>query len=378
MANTLTGLIPHAYAALNVVSRELIGVIPAASRDGTFDRAAVGQDVKIPVAPGANISDITPAMQVPDPTDQEISSRVMKIQKTRGAEFGYTGEETRQLNSGPGYLSVQAQQILEGMRGLTNEIELDAAKEAALQSSRAYGTGGTVPFASDISASAQIRKILDDNGAPMTGRHMSISTSTGANLRSLNILAKVNESGDQSLLRQGVLGNLHGSDYRETGFAYSHTGGDGTGYVLNGAASKGTTVIPVDTGTGSISAGDVVVFAGDTNKYVVAESGLTGVNLTINAPGLRENISDGATVTVQGDYDANVNFTSGSLMLATRLPDLPEEGDIALDRFAIRDQRSGLVFEMSVYPGYRKNRYEIGCSWGVKGIKPEHSALLMG
>ena len=116
MANTLTDLIPHAYAALNEISRELIGFIPGAMRNGSYDRAAIGQSVIVPVVPGANVSDISAAMAVPNPTDQTIDNATMKVLKSRAAEFGYTGVETRQLDSGPGIQTIQSQQILEGMR----------------------------------------------------------------------------------------------------------------------------------------------------------------------------------------------------------------------------------------------------------------------
>ena len=378
MANTLTDLIPHAYAALNVISRELIGFIPGAMRNGTFDRAAIGQSVKVPVVPGANVSDITAAMAVPNPTDQTIDNATMQVLKSRAAEFGYTGVETMQLDSGPGFQSVQSQQILEGMRALANEIEEDLAKEAALSSSRAYGTAGTTPFHTTIKDSAQVRKILDDNGAPMSGRQLAVDTSAGAALRSLNQLNRVNESGEATMLRQGSLGELHGSTYRETGQAYMHTKGAGTLYQLKLAHAVGATSLDIDTGSGTVLVGDIISFASDTQKYVVSKGTAAPGIIEINKPGLRVAVANNAAMAIGDNYTANVNYTSGSLMLATRLPDLPKEGDIALDRFPLMDMRSGLVFELSVYPGYRKNRYEVGLSWGVKGIKPEHSAIMLG
>ena len=51
MANTLTSLIPDLYAALNVVSRELVGFIPAVARDSTADRVATNQTLRVPISP---------------------------------------------------------------------------------------------------------------------------------------------------------------------------------------------------------------------------------------------------------------------------------------------------------------------------------------
>ena len=71
-------------------------------------------------------------------------------------------------------------------------------------------------------------------------------------------------------------------------------------------------------------------------------------------------------------------FSRSAIVLATRLPERPQEGDNALDVMTITDDRSGLSFEVAIYGGYRKVRYEIALAWGVKVIKPEHTALLLG
>jgi hypothetical protein len=73
-----------------------------------------------------------------------------------------------------------------------------------------------------------------------------------------------------------------------------------------------------------------------------------------------------------------MGFSRSALQLVTRAPALPEEGDMAIDRMLITDDRSGLTFEVSIYPGYRKVRYEIAVAWGFKNIKPAHTSILLG
>ena len=74
----------------------------------------------------------------------------------------------------------------------------------------------------------------------------------------------------------------------------------------------------------------------------------------------------------------NMAFDRDAIQLVTRAPALPKEGDIAMDRTTITDPTSGLSFEVAIYPGYRKIRYELALAWGQKVIKPEHTALLLG
>ena len=380
MANTLTSLIPDAYVALDVVSRELTGFIPSVARDPKAGRVALNQTLRITSAPAnADGNDVTPAMTIPSAVYETIGNKSLTISKSRYFPFSWTGEEQMSMDAGPGYLTIQQDQIAQAIRAAINEMEADIAAAAYKGASRAYGTAASTPFASTLVDSANVRKILDDNGAPLSDRHLTIDTVAGAALRTLTVLTKVNEAGNDSLLRQGTLLDLHGFAIRESAKISAVVKGVGTGYVFNGTHAVGLTSLTMKSGSGALKAGDVVTFYGDTNKYVLAAAALTGATtVVIAAPGLLQQHTDSEAMTVGGDFTPNVAHTRNSILLATRLPALPKEGDMAIDRAEITDPRTGITLEIAAYPGYRMITYQVLVAWGVSVIKPEHVAILLG
>ncbi|QWY83171.1 major capsid protein [Rhizobium phage RHph_X2_24] len=387
-ANTLTGLFPDLFAAVDVVSRELVGMIPSVTRNANAERAAVGQNVTYPITPQMGTFNVTPAMAVPEPADVTIGNGAIVITKSKGVEFGWTGEEQRALNTGVGYLTVQADLFAQGLRTLVNEIEADLFVAGAAAASGATGTPGTTPFASTVGDSAQVRKLLDDRGAPATGRSLVGDTSMGAALRTLQNLTRVNEAGTAMTLRDGELLNLNGLSIKESAGAVQTTvTGTAAGATTNNAgyAKGATTITLASAGTGSILAGDFISFAGDPNKYrvVTGDADVSGGGtVVLAAPGLMEAIPAAATaITVAsaaGGYTRNLGFAQSAIHLVARAPALPQQGDLALDRILITDPRSGLTFEVSLYPGYRKVRAEVAMAWGVKAVKGEHIVALLG
>lgn len=389
MANTLTNLIPDIYAALNVVSRELVGFIPAVARDSSADRVAANQNLRVPIAPAnAAGGNATPAMALPSAADQTIGNVTLTITKSRFFPFSWSGEEQAAVNYGPGFLTLKQNQIAQAMRTAVNEIEADLATAAYKGASRAYGTVSTIPFnttVGDYSEAAQTRKILDDNGAPLTDRQLIINTTAGAALRGKQAQAHI--VGDTSLLRQGVLFDINGFSIRESAQVVTATAGAMASATTSAAAlTVGQTVLPLATaGTGVCAAGDIISLANDSNKYVVSSVSFAGANpasgdsITIAEPGLRMAQSSAArAITMIATGPRNVAFQRNAILLATRLPATPTEGDLATDRTTVTDPDSGLSFEVAVYPGYLMNVYHLRVAWGVAVLAPAHVAVLLG
>jgi hypothetical protein len=379
MANTLTGLLPDIYEALDQVSRELTGYIPAVSRDSGIARAAIGQNVRVPVTTEVAAQDTVPGANAPNTGDTTVDHVDAAITKSRHVPVKWSGEETKGLSNAGTFSTIQADRFYQAMRTLVNEIESDVHFEAYKNASRAYGTAGTTPFgtATDLSDFSGVLRILEENGAPRTDLQLVLGHSAIGNLRGKQSgLFKVNEAGSADMLRNGMTDRVMNMAIRHSHASGLHVNGSGANYLVNGAAAAKSTEIAVDGGTGTILAGDIVTFAGDSNKYV--SGGLTGANLALNKSGLLLPVADDVAITRGNAYTANVAFARSAIALATRAPALPEGGDSADDVVQVVDPLTGLAFEIAVYRQFMQVVYHVRLAWGVKAIKQEHIALLMG
>jgi hypothetical protein len=380
MANVLTDLAADLYKAADIVGRELTGVISSSTINGNgSERVALNDVVRAHFTRTASAVNNAPSMTIPEGTDQTVDTKTLSITKSRGVQIPWTGEDIRSVNNGAGFETIYGDQIRQAMRTLTNEIEVDLATAAYLGASRAVGTAGTTPFASNFETVAEARQILVDNGAPMNDVTMVLNTMAGTKLRNLAQLQKANENGSTDLLRNGVLLDLQGIMLKESAGIQLPAVGTGSGYLVNNASGYaiGATAITVDTGTGTILAGDIVTFAGDTNKYVVATALASNV-VTLAATGLRKAVADNAAITVTAASTRNVVFHRNALELAIRPPAMPNGGDAAVDAITVQDPYSGLVFEVRAYKGFQKAMFNVSAAWGWKLWKPEFAAVLLG
>jgi len=376
MANTLTAIAPTLYSAAKEVAAEPFGIVSAINANFDDKGVAKGDSVKVPVAPTRSASDFTPSNTTSTGTDATATSVDVQITKSRKVSWNLTGEQIRSLENASVNQDWVRQLVAQGMRALRNECEADAWAAARVGASRAYGTAGTTPFASDLSALTNARKILRDNGAPLADLQFVGDTAAGLNLRNLGVIQNAYQAGSDAERRSGVLGRQFGFAINESAAVSIVTKGTGTSYQTNLVAgySIGDTSIALDTGSGTALAGDVVTFTGDTNKYVI-NTALSGGSMAIGAPGLRKALADNVAMTIGNDFTANLAFERSAIVGIMRPPLIPTNPTIR--QMAVSDDK-GMTYLMLEIDQYGQRSWELHLAWGFKVVNGEFVAIVLG
>ena len=376
MANTLTAIAPTLYSAAKEVAAEPFGIVSAINANFDDKGVAKGDSVNVPVAPTRSASDFTPSNTTSTGTDATATSVDVQITKSRKVSWNLTGEQIRSLENASVNQDWVRQLVAQGMRALRNECEADAWAAARVGASRAYGTAGTTPFASDLSALTNARKILQDNGAPLADLQFVGDTAAGLNLRNLGVIQNAYQAGSDAERRSGVLGRQFGFAINESAAVSIVTKGTGTSYQTNLVAgySIGDTSIALDTGSGTALAGDVVTFTGDTNKYVI-NTALSGGSMAIGAPGLRKALADNVAMTIGNDFTANLAFERSAIVGIMRPPLIPTNPTIR--QMAVSDDK-GMTYLMLEIDQYGQRSWELHLAWGFKVVNGEFVAIVLG
>lgn len=367
---------------LKEVSNEATGFIQSVNTSTGAETAAIGDDIKVPVGTAGDVIDTPVGFNPPTDSNSDVDAVHMAITKSKTVTIDWNGEnESAVMNSGA-LGTVLAQQFADAFRSLRNIIEVDTYNAAVQGASRAYGTAGTTPFATkdDMSDLANLQGILDANGCSETNRTVVLSPAAKINLLSKQMnMIKVNESGSADTLRNGIIMPTYGFNVRSSFGCKKIAGSSASGYLINGAnIAEGAESVSIDTGSGTINAGDIVTIAGDDNKYVAGE-GSTTTKLVLNPRGLLVAPADNAEVTVGATaYTASVAFHKNAIALAIRPPRTPRRGDSAIGRTYVTDPLTNITYEIAVYAGQRIVQYQVSVAWGVKAINGEHIALLLG
>lgn len=379
--NTLTALAPVLYSAAQEVAAEPFGIVD--SINATFDNKGVakGDKVKVPIAPAAALGDFAPAAATPQGSDKTAAAVEVEITASKVTSWHLSGEQQRSLANGGNDQEWVRQLVAQGMRALRNQAEADCATAIKGGACLALGTAGTTPFASDIDAIADARKVLRDNGAPMSDLQLAVNTSSYLNLLKLGIVQQAMVAGSDAERRSGKLMPQFGFKIFESAGLTKHTSCTGADYVTDangGNVAVGTTSFVVDTGTAAITAGDVFSIASaGSYQYVVAANlaNAAAGPLVINKPGLRQLAAQNKALTFTADYTPNFAFERAAVVGIMRPPIMPANPTI--NQMVISDN-NGMSYLMLEIAQYGMVTWELHLAWGFKVVQPEYVVTLLG
>ncbi|MDN8612789.1 hypothetical protein [Variovorax ginsengisoli] len=375
-ANVFTAIQPTLFSAAQEVSNEPFGVISAISADFDDKGVAVGDLVKVPVAPIRAVKSFTPAMAMPTGDDATADGVSVAITNTDYVDWNLTGEQVKSLQNADSDKEWVRQMVAQGMRALRNKAEIAACTAIKVGASRAVGTAGTNPFATDINIIPDVRKVLFDNGAPMADLQLCIDSTAGTSARKLGIVQQAYQAGSDAERRSGDLLRQFGFAIRESAGITLHTKGTGASYVTSGSTAPGVRDVALVTGTGTVLAGDVVTYAADTaNKYVVNTGVAAPGTITMGRPGARVTIATANALTVGNNYTANLAFERSAVVGVMRAPIIPENPII---QQTLISDKFGMTYLLLQIAGYGMTTWQLHIAYGFKVVQGEHVALVMG
>lgn len=376
MANTLTSLAPVLFSAAQQVSNEPFGVISGITTNFNDKGVAKGDSVIVPIAPVRAASDFTPGATSATGDDAVAANVSVQITQSKKVSWHLTGEQIRSLDNGAESSEWMRQLVAQGMRTLRNLAEADCAAQIKVGASRAYGTAGTTPFASDLSAMTNVYKMLKDNGAPMSDLQLVVDTAAGLNLRNLGIIQQAYQAGSDEERRSGNLLKQFGFSIAESAGIVAHTKGTGASYVTSGSTARDVRDVALVTGTGTVLAGDIVTFAADSaNKYVVNNGVAAPGTITLGRPGARTTIATANALTVGNNYTPNLAFERSAVVGVMRPPLMPENPTMSM--LPISDDK-GMTYLLVDIAQYGQRTLELHLAYGFKVVQGEHVHLVLG
>lgn len=380
-ANVFTAIQPTMFSAANQTAQEAIGALNAINMDFDDKGVAVGDKVKVSVAPVQAATDFAAGAYAPTGDGRTAEAIDVEISASKKVSHVLTGEQLQSLQNGNTDADWIKQVGSEAIRSLLNLAEAEACLQIKYGASRAYGTAGTTPFASDLTPLTNARKILRDNGAPLVDVQALMNTDASLNYSNLAVNQNAYQAGENNFLTNGVFSKRFGFSIRESAGITKHTKGTAANATTDNAgyAVGATSLVLAAAGTGTIVAGDAVLFAGDSVNAHVVKTGcaaVSGATIVINKPGLKTALSAATkAITMTADYTPSFVFERSAIVGVCRPPIFPANATI---KQTLIPTSIGLTILMLEIEQYGQTTWEWHLAYGFKAIKPDFIATILG
>jgi hypothetical protein len=379
MPNVLTAVTDKLLAQGLVTLRQQAVMPRLVNRQYEVLAGRKGSSIDVPIPSAIAAQQVAPATVPPANTDSAPTSVNIPLDQWWEAPFYLTDKEVMEVIEG--FVPMQAG---EAIKSLANKVDTHILSLAAKVYGLA-GTPGTTPFATDLKAYLDARKVLNRQLAPMDNRAVVMDVDAEANAIGLRAFQDASFRGDTQGIIQGQIGYKLGATWVLDQNVASFTPGTASGSTTNAAgyALGATTITLASAGTGTLVVGDIVKFAGDNQTYaiVTGDTDVSNGGSIVIAPGLQKAIPASATaISVQGSGQTRVNnlvFHRDCFALASRPLETQDMFGLGNFRSAV-DPISGLVLRVEISRQHKQTRFSYDILWGAQCVRPELGCIMAG
>jgi P22 coat protein - gene protein 5 len=353
-------------ALVFIANRNYENEITAAKRFATVNVAVPAAVATRTVAPDV----VPPAVTAVTPTSIPVT-----LSQWKEAPFAMDDKGLQQVDR-----NVIPMQASEAAKALANGIE-DYLWSLTPAFYGFAGSSGVTPFQTDLSAYLDARNVGNKQLMDMDPRFVVLSSDAEAAALGLRAFQDASFRGDTAGITEGVIGRKLGALWVMSQRVPTHTAGTGSGYLVNNGAgyAVGIKTITVDTGTGTLLAGDIISFAGHSNTYTVVSTvgGGTVTSITFE-PGLVVAIADNEAITKRASFVENLLIQRDALSYAMApLQDAVQVPGATLQAVAI-DEASGLSLRLEVSRQHRQTQWSYDALYGGTAVRANAAVFIAG
>ena len=361
--------------------RERLALVMIANRDYETEITAAKRFATVNVSVPAEVAtrNVVPDVVPPSVTAVTPTSIPVTLDQWEEAAFAMDSKGLAQVDRG-----IVPMQSKEAIKGLANFIEDHLWTQLGPTIFGYAGVAGTTPFATDTGEYLDARKVGNNQLMDLEDRFMVLDTDAEANALGLRAFQDASFGGGDGVILKGQMGSKLGAMWLMSQRVKTHTAGTNDGAAQTDASgyALGIKTITLDSaGTGTILVNDIILFAGDTQTYVVTtgDSNVADGGTISFEPGLKIAIPASTTViTTKQTFVKNLLIQRNCLTFAMApLLETIEVPGAALTALAI-DEDSGLALRLEVSKQHRQIQWAYDALFGAEVIRATHAVWLAG
>src|SRR5262249_10296456 len=380
MPNTLGPIVPKILAMGLMTLREKCVLPRLVNSSYSSEAAQFGATIDVPIPTKQSAVDDTPSNTPPAPTNNNMTTVQILLNKWKKSDFYLTDKDLREINKNQSFVPMQ---MAEAIRSLANQVNSDIHAEYK-EIYGFFGTPGSTPFATSITDGTNARKVLNQQVCPLANRRGVLNFDAEANAVALPAFSNFEQTGDMAVKIEGQIGRKLGVDWYADDQVVTHnsTALSAGAATVNGAhvvgfgstdnGKTGTVSIAKATNTSPLVKGDILTFAGDNQTYtVMADVTLAVGNTTVSiSPALRVAKAGGEAVTLKATHVVNLVFHRDAFAFANR----PVASDLFTGGSEIAqatDAQTGISMALEVSRQYHQTVWEFSLLYGTRLVRPE-------